>query len=236
MIINYIAKTYNSAKLLPYVFRHYDQFVTNYYIWDNLSTDGTKELILKNPKVTIFDLHSNTFDDYDHRNFKNNAWKDFKECDFIINADFDEFIYHPDLLNLLNDYKKEGIQIIKPEGYQMFSEQFPKSDKQIYEIIKTGIREQNYDKPIIFSPDIEPKFSFGAHFADVNANWTYSDIKLLHYKFIGQESIIELLNRNERLSERNKLEKLSLWPDEKGHRFNPYEVYESLKLKAIEVI
>jgi len=234
--INLITKTYNEARLVPYFFRHYDQFVDHYYIWDNLSTDGTKELLLKNPKVTVFDLESKTFDDYEHREFKNNAWKDFKDCDWIFNIDFDEFLYHNNLLYYLQYCKNENFKILKPEGYQMFAEILMISKEQITDFIKTGIREPNYDKCVIFDPNADLKYSFGAHECYTNEPIFKSEIKLLHYKVLGIGFISDILKRNDRLSERNKSERLSFWPDEPGDRFNPFEYYEFLKLNAKEVI
>lgn len=233
--INLITKTYNSEKILPYFFKHYDQFVTNYYIWDNMSTDGTRGLLIANPKVTMFDNLETEFDDYKHKEFKNNAWKGFKDCDFIINCDVDEFLYHPNIETILSECKECNHTLIGSYGYQMFSEKYPTEDFQIYDIIKTGIREMNYDKPIIFNPEINPEYSFGAHKC-LNHYYVDCGIKLLHFKMIGKEFIEDILKRNERLSARNKKERLSLWPNEKGDRFNPYEVWEYMKQNAKEVI
>lgn len=236
--INLITKTYNNSKLVEYFFRHYDQFVTNYFIWDNISTDNTVELLAKNPKATIFYNTDKEFDDYAHMDFKNNKWKKHSDCDLIINCDFDEFLYHPNMMKYLEMYLHIGIQIFRTEGYQMFYENsLPESSEQIYEIIKTGVREPNYDKPIIFSPKVEPLFSFGAHKCFNNsATFSNQEIKLLHYKVIGKEFINEIIERNNRLSERNKAEGLSVWSEEKGHQFNAYEVFESLKQNAIKIL
>jgi hypothetical protein len=203
-----------------------------------MSTDGTRELLSRNQRVAMFDNPETEFDDYKHRDFKNNAWKEFRNCDFIINCDFDEFLYHSAMIELLSFYLINGIQLVKTFGYQMYSDMFIESDKQIYEAMNTGARDDNYNKPIIFNPDIEPNYSFGAHEANPKGKieWSLPEIKLLHYKMIGPEFVTDILARNKRLSERNKNEGLSVWPEEKGHRFNPYEVYENIKNNAIKVI
>lgn len=236
--INVITKTYNNAWLVPYFFRHYDQFNCKYYIWDNMSTDGTRELLQAHPEVTMFDNTDTEFDDYKHRDFKNNAWKDFKYCDWIFNIDFDEFLYHSELMTLLDELDISGINLIKSVGFQMYSDSLPKTKKQIYEEVNTGVKDTLYDKSVIFKPYLNVNYSFGAHECYYTEG-TYCkqvDINLLHYKFIGSKSITELLTRNDRLSERNKKEGLSVWPNEAGNRFNPIEYYEFLKQNAKEVI
>lgn len=237
MKINLITKTYNNAWLLPYFFRHYNQFVTSYYVWDNMSTDGTREMLEQNPNVTIFNNYDTEFDDYKHRAFKNEAWKEFKNCDWIINCDIDEFLYLPNIKEFLELELNNKVEILQSFGFQMFSDSMPILKGQIYEEINKGVRDDNYDKPIIFSPSIEPCFSFGAHKIEPNNfKFGFKGIKLLHYKFIGTQAVKELLSRNERLSERNKAEGLSLWPEEKGHRFNPNEYYEFLKNNLNKVV
>lgn len=237
MIINYFSQVRNEERLIPYVFRHYDNIVDHYYIWDHASTDRTKELLLQNPKVTVFDLPESPFDEEQLIKFKNIAFKEFKQ-DWAIIADFDEFLYHPNLKELLMWYKSNGVTIVRSEGYQMFADSFPQSDKQIYKVVSKGVRNKLYDKPIIISNEVNPNYSYGAHFINPTGNVKYSDkaeVKLLHYKVFGKEFITDMLNRNETLSDNNKRLGLSVWKDDLKYPCNPRLEYENLKQNAYEV-
>lgn len=235
--IAYISKIYNESRLVRYVFRHYDNIVSHYYIYDNDSTDNTRELILKNPKVTLYNYPGKVFDDFEAREFKNTAWNPLQDYDYIINADFDEFIYHPDLLAILELCKNNGIEIIKTKGFQMFSEVFPDTDKQIYEVIKMGVPDPNYSKPIIFSPKCYPDFSLGAHIAhNTSLKMFDSDIKLLHYKIFGNEFINLMLERNKRLSPHNIEAGLGYYSLENGHQFNPVDIVNNIRKNAIDIL
>lgn len=238
MKIHYFAQVYNEARLVPYVFRHYDNIVDHYYIWNHASTDNTKALLLQNPKVTVFDIPASKFDDEDMRVFKNTAWKPFSNCDWVIISDFDEFLYHNDLLSLLERYKKEGVTVVKTQGYQMYSSSFPETDKQIYDVIKTGLKEPLYSKCNIINPSIDPNYSYGAHHIYPSGNVKYSEpeIKLLHYRVFGEEFIDLMMTRNERLSEFNKSLGLAVYRLENGFPFNPRVIHDHLKNNSTFVI
>lgn len=239
MKIHYFARVFNEERLIPYVFRHYDDIVDNYFIWDHASTDNTKKLLLENPKVTVFDLPDSLFDDEELRIFKNTAFKQFSDCDFAIIADFDEMLYNPNLLNLLEDYKKQGVTVIRTEGYQMYADEFPNTDKQIYEVVRSGKREPLYDKSIIINPNINPNYSYGAHYINPTGPVKYSnsaEVKLLHYKVFGESFINQMIDRNERLSCKNKSLGLSVYSLNPNDRFNPRNIYEDLKNNSTIVI
>lgn len=237
MIVNYFSQVHNEGRLIPYVFRHYDNIVDHYYIWDHASTDRTKELLLQNPKVTVFDLPESPFDEEQLIKFKNTTFKEFKQ-DWAIIADFDEFLYHEDILELLTWCKIYDITIVRSEGYQMFSDAFPKTDKQIYEVVSKGIRNKLYDKSIIISNEVNPNYSYGAHFINPSGKvkYSYETVKLLHYKVFGKEFITDMLNRNETLSDNNKRLGLSVWKDDLKYPCNPRLEYENLKQNAYEIL
>jgi len=241
MKINYFCKVYNEERILPYVFRHYDQFVDHYFIWNHASTDKTRELLAKNPKVTIIDLSAGLFDDTENMNIKNSGWQQYaKDCDWVIICDFDEFLYHPDLLNILEKYKTEGITFPYIDGYQMFAEEFPKTDKQIYDVVKTGKKASNYCKHMIFNPSVSPNYYYGAHQAfptGLNVKYSASaELKLLHYKIFGESFVNEMMQRNDRLSPKNKSLGQGAYSLNPGCLFNPKTEYELLKKEAVQII
>lgn len=242
MRLAYVSKVFNEERILPYTLRHYDQYVERYFIWNHGSTDRTREICEANPKVTLFNLPAGPFDDSENAEIKNNAWKSHihpDNYDFVILADCDEFLYHPDLIGLLTKYKEQGILIPRIEGYQMFAEEFPNTDGQIYDVVKRGRRALNYDKYIIINPAVTPNYSYGCHFINPTGNVTYSEtaeIKLLHYKIFGVEFIKKMMDRNETFCAHNKLIGAGIYSLEPGARFNPKEEYELLKREAGEIL
>lgn len=236
-MIYYFSQYYNEERLIPYIFRHYDSFVDRYFIYNNRSTDKTKNLLMRNPKVTVIDTDA-IRDECLFRDFKNSVYKKHGECDWAIVVDADEFVYHSDIKILLESFKQQNITVVKTQGYQMFSESFIKSDKQIYEAMNQGCESKLYSKCCIFRPGIDINYMEGAHACNPSGYVKYSEpeIKLLHYKVLGLSFINEMMKRNEKQSENDKRLGLSIYSLEPGHPFNPKEIYEDLKINAKPVI
>ncbi len=191
--IKLISFTYNNEKILPYFLDHYSEICNSIIVYDNLSTDKSVDIInsYNNTEVRINDY--NYLDDINHKYIRNNAWKENRiKYDWIIIVDIDEFIYHPNLLELLESYRDDDISVIKTYGYNMLGEEFPiyENNKKLYDIIKTGVPDKNYSKCCIFNPNLiyEMNYSFGGHTCEPHGYRKfneYLDIKLLHYKFFG---------------------------------------------------
>jgi glycosyltransferase involved in cell wall biosynthesis len=135
MKIDLYTVCYNEELILPYFFRHYKQFCDNITIFDNYSTDNSIK-IAQNAGANIIQFNTNNiFDDNVHVNIKNNCWKESK-ADWVIIIDVDEFVYHPNLIEIL---KKTNATIITPKLYHMYSDIFPTTTGQIYDEIKMGL-------------------------------------------------------------------------------------------------
>ena len=106
----------------------------------------------------------------------------------------------------------EGYTLLVPEGYDMYSEVYPEHDAVMLltEQVKTGIRREYYDKPIVFNPNaiVEMRFEVGAHRASplgIVKKKEYGGIKLLHYKNLSLEHVLQRFSLySGRLSEVNK--------------------------------
>jgi glycosyltransferase involved in cell wall biosynthesis len=181
----------NEIKILPYFMRHYQTFVSQFFIFDDKSDDGTIEELSRHKNVTIIPTTISGIDDSYFRRVHQNEYKNLSrgKCDFVISVDADEFIYHPDIVNVLQRCKRENYQIIRPEGYVMISDGFMQTDGQIYDEIKTGIKDVWYNKPVIFDPSIDIRWDLGRHgLKPMNGVCVCEDsgIKLLHYRYLGQ--------------------------------------------------
>jgi hypothetical protein len=86
----------------------------------------------------------------------------------------------------------------------------------------------------VFNPKIDAKFGIGGHSFQSNntINSSSSELKLLHYKFLGVEYVENIYkSRMERLSEFNKQHKLG------EHYFNvPYDYMNKLLSENKQVI
>ena len=206
MKITVYTMCYNEESILPFFLNHYSKFATEIIIYDNESTDNTVSIASKHPLVSDIKTikTDNSIDDRILSNFKNTCWKDCIS-DFAIVVDVDELLYHPDIINFLsNNY---NYSMFKPFGYNMISTSFPQPNKNITSQIKMGVRDILFDKQCLFKPKelIDINYDHGAHVCKPefksNNSETYfsSDLKLLHYKYLGLQYI---LDKNKRCSDR----------------------------------
>lgn len=198
-IVHYYAICWNEEKMLPFMFQYYDQFVDRYTIYDNYSDDRSEDIIRSKKNAEIKKFRTEGIDDIAYIKIKNNCWKRSRgKADYVIVCDIDEFIYHKDIHHALSMLKDNKYSIVKPFGYNMFSHDYPAYiDKQlITDKVRRGVRIPMFDKCILFDPHsiVEINYRPGAHEC---YPWgrvkTYrgEEIKLLHYKNIGLEALLE---------------------------------------------
>ena len=199
-IVHYYAVCWNEEKMLPFMFDYYGQFVDHFTIYDNFSDDNSEAIILSHTNVEIkkFSM-GGEINDYIYQDIKNNCWKRSRgKADYVIVCDTDEFIYHTDIHQALILLKNNKYSIVKPFGYNMYSTNYPVYDSHqlLTDKVKRGIRVPLFDKCILFDPHaiVEINYKPGAHecypWGRVKT-YRNEDIKLLHYKNIGLEQLLE---------------------------------------------
>lgn len=213
MVVHVYSIMRNEMVLLPYYMKHYRPFVEKFFIFEDESSDGTVEYLKSFDNVTLMKPDRHGIDDRYFRQIYTDNYKIYSrgKADFVICCDGDEFIYHPDIVKKLTWCAKEGIKIVKPEGYTMCTEEFVPENRPITEMIKNGIRDVWYDKPILFNPEVNIRFDIGRHgmrhdFYNLEHTKIGIDtgIKLLHYRYLGKKYAEERLARGySRMSERN---------------------------------
>ena len=238
---------WNEQAILPFTLQHYSSFCDRIYIHDNMSSDRTPDICMDFPKVIVKFWDSKTekgkFNDNEARKVKYEAYKKYSKgkVDWVILADCDELIYHPNIKGILKTYKDKGINYPVIQGAQMASHEFPRyeSSPSLTDIVKTGVLDDpfppdevfieekvwGYSKPIIFSADLDVFLSLGSHFINGDKSETdkfvfseKADIKLLHYKYLAEEYVVNRHNQlGKRLSSYNIENEYSLgWLDEEG--------------------
>ncbi len=212
-IVHYYAICWNEERMLPFVFRHYDDYVTKYVFFDNESTDSSRSIILSHPNSHIEFFHTDGFDDNVHKDIKNSCWKKSRgRADYVIVCDVDEMLYHKDMQQMLAFALENHISFFQPEGWDMYSEFFPSSDFSLTDIVTKGIRSKGYGKCIIFDPHriVDINYEPGAHFCHPTGNVKISEdngLKVLHYKNLGLKYVMSrIMAYRERLTDKIKEE------------------------------
>lgn len=231
---------WNEEKILPYTLDYYSTFCEKIFIYDNMSDDNSDEIYKRYPKVEVIKWDSNNeINEINYINLKTQSYKDRsrnQNVDWVIVCDCDEFLYHSNLIELLEEYKNKGITVPKVCGHDMVSEIFPEYDgKLLVDKVKVGSeRYQPMCKNIIFNPDLDVNYGIGAHsFNCPNAVFSdEEDLKLLHYKFLGKDYVKKLyIDRAKRLSSFNKENKFG------EHYFNlPFNYMNEMIKNNFQVI
>lgn len=208
MRIGLFMPAYNEAYTLDQVLRYYrKQGITEIFLFDNGSTDETREIAMQHDAITL-DTRAAGLDDRNYLYIKNDYWKRHRDdFDFIICCDADEVLFHP--LGLANALEKETGSIIHPIGWNVYSESAP--DKADILKVSTGFPDPNFSKCVCFDPKrIESiNYGWGAHGCNPTGDVEYSanDYYLLHVRCLGgaQRMIDRHRAYSERMSEFNRV-------------------------------
>ena len=160
------ALAYNEEVILPSFIEHYNKFCDKIVIYDNMSTDNTKQIALDNGcEVISWEAPGGGLNDQSYLDIKSNCYKENRgSYDWVITVDSDEFYSHKGgvdgLVSCLEDYTKLGVTLPKVTGYNMVGTDDNNLD--INKITK-GVRDVSYSKRCIFNPMLNMKWDFGCH-------------------------------------------------------------------------
>lgn len=220
MKVDVYSITYNDVKLLPYFLRHYESFANRIFVWDDGSDDGTREMLDSDPKVEVLPHNLGMCDDL---YFVQYLWPQYVKsrgyADWVICAESDEFVYHPNILEKLEELKSKGINKVCCQGFSMYHPEFPKTEGQIYEEAMFGSYEAKFSKTILFDPNIEIKWTVGRHHCSGERFAAFdTGIVILHYRLLGHDYYIEKarkqLERNPNARRRDIVRRLNTTKEE----------------------
>ncbi|BBK43693.1 hypothetical protein STVA_37130 [Allostella vacuolata] len=182
---------WNEAVILPHLFRHYG-FVERFVVYDNGSTDASRDLIAAEPKAELREFDTGgRIDERAYVRLKNEAWKESRgSADFVIVCDADEFLYHPQMDRLLLRMRQTGGTILRPAGYEMVGERPPGPDEDLLKLVHSGRRWYEYDKCLLFDPNAiaEMQYGVGGHTCQPTGRVQFfgrPGLALLHYRLLG---------------------------------------------------
>lgn len=182
----------NEARMMPFFLRHYSTFAEKIIVYDEQSDDGTRKLVAACPKAQIWEWPHRGLNDEEFTAKINQLGSDnfAAMCDWVIFADVDELLHHPDILRVLSEAKEDmiratGYALISPDGFPN-----PEWGGQLYEMVKMGIRQPNYDKFICWRPGVKVVHTIGRH---TDGPWpkcagkrgSEPKLKLLHCHHVG---------------------------------------------------
>lgn len=206
---------WNEEKILPYFINHYKQFCNKIVVYDNMSTDNTRQIALDSGCEVIQWSHNNNegLNDLSNLNIKRSCSKhDIGIYDWVITVDADEFYTHKDGINSLVGYlescKNQGVTLPKVHGFQMLHNDF--NFKDDISIIKKWAYFPAYSKRCIFNPILDISWWPGCHGITACDPMPVEDesaqIILKHYKFINLQYILDRFKIiGSRISETNKI-------------------------------
>lgn len=183
--------SFNEEIILQKFIDHYKYQFPNceIVIYDNQSTDKTKEIALKNGcKILEYNSNNEIRDDL-YLEIKNNCWKD-SNTDWVLIVDTDEFIYINE--EQLKNEESLGKTIISFEGWNLIT---MSDNPDIIDLdLKWGSRAVQYDKSYLFNKKLikEINYSAGCHYCAPKGKVQYSENKYLmcHWKALGLNYMI----------------------------------------------
>ena len=190
---------HNEAIMLPFFARHY-AWAEKIVVFDDESTDGTREALCGFPNVEIRYVNGGgVLDNGFLLRVKNNCWKECrgKELDWVIVVDSDEFAWSTNIGETLRAASGEGATVLRPaHGFSMVGEFVPDGSASLPETIRRGVCSPGYAKPCIFMPDKieEINFSPGCHEAAPTGEVQVKvddTLTMLHYVYLSADFHVE---------------------------------------------
>jgi len=127
MHIHVHALCWNERTMLPYFLAHYRRFAERIFLWDNESTDGSREWARQFPAVTVRTFPGAEINEDRYIAVKREA-ADLSlslGADWTIVVDCDELLYHPRLVDVLAGYMAAGVEVPQVRGYQYVWPEMP---------------------------------------------------------------------------------------------------------------
>jgi hypothetical protein len=197
-IVHLYAACWNDADMIPFFLRHYEPWVDRFVIFDDGSTDGSRELLEASGKVELRRL------DHVHRDslvlslreLYNHAWKESREsADWVVVVNMDEHLYHPDIEGFLEAAVDDGVTAVPALGFEMVGDGAVASDRPLLESVRRGAPRGRAGKLALFAPGevSEIDYQVGRHRARPRGQIRYparDELLLLHFKCLSLSRLV----------------------------------------------
>jgi hypothetical protein len=114
--------------------------VDHVFVYDNHSTDGSKEFLQQYTWIDVIDYDSdNKLNDYVLLDIKNTKWKQsVGKSNWVIVCDMDECLFCDNFQEQLEEFSRKNIVGVIPNMYNLISKEFPQYNKNklLHDIVK----------------------------------------------------------------------------------------------------
>lgn len=196
---------FNEEPIIAQTIEFYRQFCSRIFVMDNESTDRSAAIARSYPNVEVITWSSDGIFDrrlaarmrsQTYRTYSRAGHKQCREpADWIIVSDMDELVYHPNLPEVLRDYRARGVTVPHTTGFEMVGPDDLRTDTPLIGQFKKGYRSPSMDKRLVFDARFDMSYSHGCHprgpgFELMKQSYGYKSsnehpIAVLHYKHIG---------------------------------------------------
>ena len=233
-VLHTYTSTWNDLYMVRYYVRHWAQYASKIFVYDDDSTDGTREFLAScAPLVEIKSPGFHGLDELLLQEMRNREYRINSRgiADWVVIGDSDELHHHPRMLEALAEKKARGYRAVISHGWHMLADKAPEGDEQMTAMVKEGVADYIYSR-VIFDPALELSIAIGHHgftiadgpevaFTRKSGRMAVNDpegtaarypidfedreFKMLHYRYLGEDYIKDKNARNfGRLSDRNK--------------------------------
>lgn len=186
---------WNEAAGLGSFFRHYSPWVEHFFIHDDGSDDASREILAARPDVTMVPLarHDPASWVLSAKHVYDMSWhRSRDEADWVVVANVDEHLHHPDMAGYLARMFDTGVTVIPALGYQMIDRNPARPGSLLWRDHPFGAPWRNMSKLQIFRPDRIRRSDFapGRHKVDFEGQIVLpgrDEALNLHYKYLGLE-------------------------------------------------
>ncbi|MFC6791335.1 glycosyltransferase [Methylobacterium komagatae] len=239
---------WDEADMLGFFFRHYDPFVDRYVIYDDGSTDGSRDILRAHPKVELRDFPRSDPDSFvlSHRTLQNEAWKESRHrADWIVVTAIDEHLHVPGraMADYLIEQADRGVTLIPALGFDLNHPDMLDDEGLLVERVTRGRPRIAFNKLSVFKPEAlrETGFGPGRHAATPQGDLVLPPrdaLVLWHYKHLGFErNAAREATQAERLGTTDRAQGFGqhyLWGREKLRAFWDEMERESVDLAATD--
>jgi hypothetical protein len=157
-VVHLYTVCWDEADMLGFFFRHYDSWVDRYVVYDDGSTDGSREILRANPKVDLRDFARVEAESFvlSHKAMQDHAWKESRgHADWIVVTAVDEHLHvrGRSMAEYLAEQTERGVTLVPALGFDLNHKTMPEDCGRLTEIVTRGRPRAAFNKLSIFKPE-----------------------------------------------------------------------------------